>query len=64
MGDEAAPKMVKWLQLRELPRCWWWEKPKVQKAITEIPEAVDGGIPEAPTTLSGKCLGGRLHADA
>ena len=32
--------------------------------VTEFPDAVDSGIPEAPTILSGGCLGGHLCADA
>ena len=34
------------------------------KIVTGIPKAVDVGNPEAPTTLSGGCLGGRLRAEA
>ena len=33
-------------------------------AVTETPEAVDPGIPDGPTSLSGRCGGGRLHGDA
>ena len=36
----------------------------VPKMVMGIPEAVDAANSEAPTTLSGRCLGGRQRADA
>ena len=39
-------------------------KPEVLRAIMEIPEVVDVGIPKVSTILSGGCLGGRPRADA
>ena len=39
-------------------------KPEVQRAVTEISEAVDAGIPDGSTILSGRCLGGQPHAYA
>ena len=37
--------------------------PEVPKAVMEIPKAVAAGMIEAPTTLLGRCLGGRLHVN-
>ena len=63
----------------EFPKRWWrellkgrdWKDPKVLvetakalSAVTETPEAVDTGLPEGPTSLSGRCGGGQLRADA
>ena len=63
-GTETAEVKGSWSGGHLRGRSSAKESRAAPKIVTGIPEVVDAGNPEALTTLSIGCLGGRLHAEA